>query len=62
MHNLYAQWTPYSVPNLVLTFGVDNVFDELYVSHASRVGLAKSFVADDYEPGRSYKLSAAYQF
>ncbi|WP_114806193.1 TonB-dependent iron chelate receptor VctA [Vibrio cholerae] len=62
VHNLYAQWTPYSVPNLVLTFGVDNVFDELYVSHASRVGLAKSFVADDYEPGRSYKLSAAYQF
>ncbi|CSB15589.1 enterobactin receptor VctA [Vibrio cholerae] len=38
------------------------MFDELYVSHASRVGLAKSFVADDYEPGRSYKLSAAYQF
>ncbi|MFG0605456.1 TonB-dependent siderophore receptor [Vibrio mimicus] len=62
VHNLYAQWTPYSVPNLVLTFGVDNVFDELYVSHASRIGLARSFVADDYEPGRSYKLSAAYQF
>ncbi|ENO8415069.1 TonB-dependent siderophore receptor [Vibrio mimicus] len=62
VHNLYAQWTPYSVPNLVLTFGVDNVFDELYVSHASRIGLARSFVADDYDPGRSYKLSAAYQF
>ncbi|ELJ8530135.1 TonB-dependent siderophore receptor [Vibrio cholerae] len=62
VHNLFAQWTPYSVPNLVLTFGVDNVFDELYVSHASRIGLARSFVADDYEPGRSYKLSAAYQF
>ncbi|ENM5761910.1 TonB-dependent iron chelate receptor VctA [Vibrio mimicus] len=62
VHNLYAQWTPYSVPNLVLTFGVDNVFDELYVSHASRIGLARSFVTDDYEPGRSYKLSAAYQF
>jgi len=62
VHNLYAQWTPYSVPNLVLTFGVDNVFDELYTSHASRLGVARGFTLDDKEPGRSYKLSAAYQF
>ncbi|MCG3728714.1 TonB-dependent siderophore receptor [Vibrio cincinnatiensis] len=62
VHNLYAQWTPYALPNLVLTFGIDNVFDELYTSHASRLGVARGFTLDDKEPGRSYKLSAAYQF
>ncbi|MGC9422428.1 MULTISPECIES: TonB-dependent siderophore receptor [Vibrio] len=62
VHNLYAQWTPYTVPNLVLTFGIDNVFDETYTSHASRLGAARGFTLDDKEPGRSYKLSAAYQF
>ncbi|MGF1754929.1 TonB-dependent siderophore receptor [Vibrio makurazakiensis] len=62
VHNLYAQWIPSNVEDLSVTFGIDNVFDELYVSHASRSGLAKTAVTDDYEPGRNYKLSLAYQF
>ncbi|MBW3696075.1 TonB-dependent siderophore receptor [Vibrio sp. T187] len=62
VHNLYAQWLPSDVENLSVTFGIDNVFDELYVSHASRNGMARTAVADDYEPGRNYKLSLAYQF
>jgi hemoglobin/transferrin/lactoferrin receptor protein len=62
VHNLYAQWVPNSVEGLSVTFGIDNVFDELYTSHASRSGTARGFVLDDYEPGRNYKLSAAYQF
>ncbi|MGF1718941.1 TonB-dependent siderophore receptor [Vibrio kyushuensis] len=63
-HNLYAQWLPSQVENLSVTFGVDNVFDEAYVSHASRSGTAgrNATQTDDYEPGRNYKLSAAYQF
>lgn len=62
VHNLYAQWIPSRAQNLSVTFGIDNVFDELYVSHASRTGLARTTTTDDYEPGRSYKLSASYQF
>ncbi len=62
VHNLYAQWVPSDVDGLSVTFGIDNVFDELYTSHASRSGTARGITLDDYEPGRNYKLSAAYQF
>ncbi|MGF1695282.1 TonB-dependent siderophore receptor [Vibrio lamellibrachiae] len=64
VHNLYAQWLPSNIDNLSVTFGIDNVFDKAYVSHASRSGVAgrNATQTDDYEPGRNYKLSAAYQF
>jgi hemoglobin/transferrin/lactoferrin receptor protein len=62
VHNLYAQWVPSNIDGLSVTFGIDNVFDELYTSHASRSGTARGITLDDYEPGRNYKLSAAYQF
>lgn len=62
VHNLYAQWIPSSADGLSVTFGIDNIFDEQYTSHASRSGPARGFTSDDYEPGRNYKLSAAYQF
>ncbi|MFV0455006.1 MAG: TonB-dependent siderophore receptor [Pseudomonas sp.] len=62
VHSLYAQWVPAQMDNLTLTFGVDNLFDEQYYSHASTVGLARGFELDDYEPGRNIKVSAAYQF
>lgn len=62
VHNIYAQWVPSSYENLSLTVGVDNIFDEAYVSHASRIGIARGYVTDDYEPGRNFKLSASYQF
>ena len=61
-HDLYAQWTPSAIKGLQLTFGIDNVTNELYTSHASRTGTARGYTLDDYEPGRNYKLSAAYQF
>ncbi|OAN11739.1 ligand-gated channel [Photobacterium jeanii] len=62
VHNLFAQWAPHQVDGLVLTFGVDNLFDEQYASHASRTGLARNIDTTDFEPGRSIKVSAAYQF
>ncbi len=62
IHSLYAQWAPKRVDGLLLTFGIDNVFDELYVSHASRTGLARGYTTDDYEPGRNIKASVSYQF
>ncbi|EGR0049056.1 TonB-dependent siderophore receptor [Vibrio vulnificus] len=62
VHNLYAQWLPQQVEGLTITFGVDNILDESYTSHASRSGFARGYKLDDYEPGRNVKLSAAYQF
>ncbi|WP_070966931.1 TonB-dependent siderophore receptor [Vibrio sonorensis] len=62
VHNLYAQWIPADVDQLTVTFGIDNIFDETYYSHASRSGVAGPTFADDYEPGRNVKLSLAYQF
>ena len=62
-HNLYAQWLPANMQELSVTFGIDNIFDEQYVSHASRTGANGSGdLFDDYEPGVNYKLSVAYQF
>jgi len=62
VHNMHAQWIPHQIPDLIVTVGIENIFDELYVSHASRLGTARGATTDDYEPGRSYKISAAYQF
>lgn len=62
VHDFYAQWLPTSVEDLSVTFGIDNIFDEQYTSHASRSGVARGYATDDYEPGRNFKLSVAYQF
>lgn len=61
-HNFYAQWLPRDISDLSVTFGIDNLFDEQYISHASRSGSARGTITDDYEPGRNFKLSMAYQF
>lgn len=72
VHNLYVQWVPTQHDNLSVTFGIDNVFDETYTSHASTSGVGTlydssrnpvgTYLADDFEPGRNFKLSAAYHF
>jgi hemoglobin/transferrin/lactoferrin receptor protein len=64
VHNLYAQWLPAHIEDLSVTFGIDNIFDEQYVSHASRTGYSAYYdtTFDDYEPGVNFKLSVAYQF
>lgn len=62
VHNLFAQWAPHQVDGLVMTFGVDNLFDAQYASHASRTGSARGIDLTDNEPGRNIKVSAAYQF
>lgn len=62
-HDMYVQWQPRQLNDrLLVTFGIDNIFDEAYTSHASRSGLARGTTLDDLEPGRNYKLSASYQF
>lgn len=63
VHSMHAQWKPDgSLENMLLTFGIDNVFDKLYASHASYVGAARGMDATDLEPGRNIKLSLAYTF
>lgn len=68
VHNVTAVWIPQQFDHkLNITLGVDNLFDELYVSHASRTGSSNHPVfgflqLDDYEPGRNIKVSASYKF
>lgn len=66
VHTLNAVWEPENlVEGLNVTLGIENLFDEIYVSHASRVGISSRFPdrpLNDYEPGRNIKLSVAYHF
>ncbi len=66
VHDIAFKWEPKSVKGLQLTAGVDNIFDEAYVSHISE---NRAFTlpggeatSADYEPGRNVKVMAAYQF
>ncbi|MDN3637333.1 TonB-dependent receptor [Simiduia curdlanivorans] len=67
VHNFSAQWQPAAIQGLALIAGVDNVFNEQYTSHASRVGdtvhpVFGELILNDYEPGRNFKLTASYEF
>lgn len=67
VHSISARWTPASTQGLTLTAGIENLFDEHYTSHASRIGDANhprfgALHLNDYEPGRNIKLSASYAF
>lgn len=64
VHNLSARLdNMFGNKGLSATFGVDNLFDEFYTSHASRLNeLADGIVLDDVEAGRNIKLSVAYIF
>jgi len=50
------------VKGLTLIAGVDNIFDETYVSHASENRYLSGVSLSDYEPGRNVKLSFSYEF
>lgn len=67
VHSISAKWTPGHLEGLTLTAGVENLFDEYYTSHASRIGdtfhpVFGQLHLNDYEPGRNFKLSASYIF
>lgn len=67
VHNVSATWTPKAVKGLTLTAGIENIFDQTYTSHASKIGDSSHPVfgdlhLNDYEPGRNIKVSAAYRF
>ena len=58
VHNISMQWLPSDIDALSVTFGVENIFDKTYYSHASYA----SDTVQDYEAGRNIKLSASYIF
>ncbi|WP_084422054.1 TonB-dependent hemoglobin/transferrin/lactoferrin family receptor [Henriciella litoralis] len=50
--DLYASWSPDSLPGIRFDAGVDNIFDERYERVFESV----------YEPARNYKIAASWQF
>ncbi|WP_417319608.1 TonB-dependent receptor [Emcibacter sp.] len=68
IHNISARWeNPLSMEGMTLTFGVDNLFDKQYTSHASRYGATTHpvfgpLVLNDVEPGRNIKVTLAQRF
>lgn len=67
VHNVSVLWSPDRLSGLVLTFGVDNLFDEYYASQSSRTGVSfhplfGELYLTDYEPGRNIKFTASYAF
>ena len=69
VHHFSARWdNPFGTSNTMLTFGIDNLFDKTYTSHASRIGIGTynpsygEIAIDDIEPGRNIKVSLALSF
>lgn len=66
VHDIAVNYKPSNVKNLTVIAGVDNIFDEEYVSHISEnrnytiSGVNVSTA--DYEPGRNIKVTLAYKF
>lgn len=63
VHNIYAKWTPSSLPSLELGLRVDNVFDEKYLDqyHFS-YDLNHPVYDTMLSPGRSVSVDFAYAF
>jgi len=68
VHNISALWTPEdTLEGLTVALGVDNLFDEYYVSQSSNSGLTfhplfGALDLRDFEPGRNVKATVAWQF
>lgn len=63
VHDLTAQWKPRErFDGMTVTFGIENIFNEKYASHASEYGYQRNVESTDYEPGRAFKLSLDYVF
>eukprot|EP01155_Anaeramoeba_flamelloides_P017379 Anaeramoba_flamelloidesa567276_39.p1 GENE.a567276_39~~a567276_39.p1 ORF type:complete len:659 (+),score=52.97 a567276_39:37-2013(+) len=62
VHNIAINYKPVAVKNLTLIAGIDNIFDEEYISHISENRLVKGYSTGDIEPGRNVKVSVAYKF
>lgn len=62
VHDIAMRWEPKAVKGLTVIAGVDNIFDEAYISHISENRTARGYSTADYEPGRSFKVTLSYKF
>lgn len=68
VHNLTARWdNPAGLAGTSLIFGIDNLLDKTFTSHASRTGATfhpvfGPLVLNDVEPGRNIKLTLSQRF
>lgn len=65
VHDIYMSYSPKQFEGIKATVGVYNIFDETYVSHASRIIEPRpedGYLRTDFEPGRNIKASLSYQF
>lgn len=66
VHDVALNWKPQAVKNLTVITGIDNIFDEEYVSHISEnrtyTVSGNQISTADYEPGRNFKVTLAYKF
>jgi len=58
--NTYADWTPASVDGLTFRLEVNNIFDEDYANRGTYPNTA--FIQETLSPGRSFALTAKYNF
>ncbi len=61
--NIYANWMPEAVEGLSLRFDVNNLFDHQYTNRMNiAVSSTRANSTPFYEPGRSFILTAKYDF
>jgi hemoglobin/transferrin/lactoferrin receptor protein len=66
VHDIYAQWQPTANNNLKVSFSINNVFDEQYISHSSVEDFSEnpgwSTISGQAETGRDARITLSYQF
>lgn len=63
VHDVFARWRPLGRDDLVLSFGVRNLFDKFYYDQASYAfGVAQNQILGFPEPGRDIRLEARWSF
>lgn len=66
VHDVAVNWKPKVMKNLTIIAGVDNIFEEEYISHISEnrsFTVGSNLVSTgDYEAGRNFKVTLAYKF
>ena len=68
VHDVAFYYKPEWLSNTTVIVGIDNIFDESYVSHISESRAIAAtpggdlYSTNDYEPGRCFKLTLAYTF
>jgi len=60
--NTFAEFTPRNMDKLVIRAEINNLFDETYAARATYGQDFSDEVEPLYEPGRTFRISAAFEF